>query len=1016
MSYNSHVNSLSWDISTNVLTIFLDASYTSMQTITLSTYQGDPSDPNVNPVASVNVTIDGSSSQIVPTAQVFTLLKDVANAGAEATIWVTGYKIAGSTQANIPRALITSQQSAVVEQFLMVDPSENYLTYVSTTVATFDFYSYKNISEGTAFLLTLTDASSISGFTGYINVSANSILQSVQLSGTSLVGPWILGATYAVSPNNTLAFSSASPSSVDSTLTLSQQILSIAPILLPTWNSLQFTCDTSLNSITVVAPKLLFDSDLSNNRYDTPYLGYDSSATLNYAVNYTNNAGLAQRLPSNSASWREINIYADASGFIGITQGVNSSNPTLLYTLRDSITLVNAIKINSIDYYIGNDLGATSIVSGAVVTSPSITQFTTNQLTVKYPLTSTLRYNNNITVQLPTTLTPALGFSSAVVQLLDASGSLVNGYSQEFTYNKTDVSGNDEYNTITMNNASAKSSWYLKVYPIDSLGNIGYNTIIPLTSYVANNVTTAITAVKCSYALDGSLNSLDLSFNTTNSTGASSITVPKNANNYFDASLNYVDGSLNPLAVTSRSRSIAASSLEHNTTYLPVLVNNVTGKLTYPYASNGELDVIVDYIPLSATGNITYGNAYVFEASAGTIIVSQADPSYNTIPMNIVTPNVTTRMFNQPRLISFLALDNTQTLNNVSIITFLVPYFNSTTYNNTYSTYNKNQFLNSYTMYDYVTSTGVINYTPFNTIADASSGLPYTTTYTGTVSGSVSTNQEVIEVALNNSYSTASIPSAINVWGVTTELNLTAIKTKAVTSTIEAFYIDPTVANSMGFNTLEMTYNNLTSGYALGGVTIILFRSGIYVGETYYAVGSLSLVSNTNKSYTLSLSNNLTTVLQGNYTIMAVSNITNGTYGNFNIVSTLNYPSVSAYPKLNSVVTGTSPSGSSTNSNQLRLQISNNFLNPTTLSIDGTQLVTVAQGAIPSRPVNVQLTNNRASTKTLVATLTSGSATNSYNISVSAPGTGNVLVTPVTQTEYNPPLALLPANGLGQNF
>jgi hypothetical protein len=204
-----------------------------------------------------------------------------------------------------------------------------------------------------------------------------------------------------------------------------------------------------------------------------------------------------------------------------------------------------------------------------------------------------------------------------------------------------------------------------------------------------------------------------------------------------------------------------------------------------------------------------------------------------------------------------------------------------------------------------------------------------------------------------------------------------------------------------------MIYTNLTSGYSLNGVTLIWFRSGVYVGETKYGLGSLTLVANTNKAYTLSLPNNLTTYLQGNYTIMAVSSIGNTTHGNFNIYSTVNYTSSSTYPKLNSVVTGTN--------NQLRLQISNNFSNPTSLSVDGVQLLTVASGAIPSRPVNVQLTNNSASTKTLVASLTSGSNTNSYNISVPAPGTGDVTVTPVQQTEYNPPLALLPANGLGQN-
>jgi hypothetical protein len=1009
---NLTVSGLNYSPTNNELSINYSYSQSGSENLTgivFSTYVSsyNPLTQTPSPISTQTwpVSTNSGSGVDVPNATVINLLKVVpATLLTTPYIYVTGFTY---TNNSTPVTYVYTQ-GAEVFSFLLA--SSNYLNYVNETSVNFNFYSFNNNSAGTPWSLTLTDSNGDVGYNGSItNISATSVSQSILLTP----GEFSKGFAYNGSLVHTEEGSSSS-----STLTLSSQVLSTTPTPLPTWNTLQFTTSTDLSNITVIAPPILFDTTV-NSFYNTPYLGYASDASLNYKVYYVDNTGTSKIYPSNS--WAQFNIVSCGASFNIISQTINDISSVVLYSnsLGNILTGLNIANITSVKYYISNAESNDSTTAITVpITSPYTDQFTSNQITINYPLTSTLQYNNNITVDLSSSVILDASFSTAYVQLLNGAGTIIN--SQTFSYNNTDLSGSNLFNTVTLNNASVDSSWNLLIYPTDSLGNNGYNTVIPLTNYVANNVTTAITAVNCSYALDGSLNSLDLSFNVTNPRGSTSITIPENPNNYFDASLNYVDGSMNPLAVSSRSRSIGAALLQSNTTYFPAVVNNVTGKLTYPYASNADLEAIVNYIPLGASNTITYQNAYVFEASTGTITVGQSDPNYNTIPMNIVTPNVTTRMFNQPRLISFLGLDNNQILNNVSIMTFLTPQFNKTTYDNSYNTYQKNQFLNSYTMYDYVisavestqgtSSSGVISYTQFNGLTDASNGQPYTITYNGTVSGSVSTNQEIISIAVDGSNTTVSTPSTLttNPWSVAT--NLSQIQGKEITSTIQVFNTAPTVANSMGFNTLEMMYDNLTTGYTVSGVTLILFRSGVYVGENLYQVGSqvgqLTPVPNTNKAYLLSLPNNITTVLQGNYTIMAVTNISSA-YGYFNIFSTVNYTSYSQYPELNSVVTGTN--------NQLRLQISNSFSNPTTLSVDDVELVTVAAGAIPSRPVNIQLTNNGVSTKTLFATLTSGSNTNSYNISVAAPGTANVSVTQAQVTEYNPPLVLLPANGLGQN-
>jgi hypothetical protein len=365
---------------------------------------------------------------------------------------------------------------------------------------------------------------------------------------------------------------------------------------------------------------------------------------------------------------------------------------------------------------------------------------------------------------------------------------------------------------------------------------------------------------------------------------------------------------------------------------------------------------------------------------------------------------LTTRMFNQPRLLSFLALDNTQTLQNVSIMTFLLPYYQNATYVN-YSAYQQSQFLASYTMYDYVTSSGVINYTPFTSVSNATSGATYTTSYNGTVSGSTITKQEQIQIALNSTYGASSTPSGIAATWSVTDVNLQNLKNIGITSAISVFNSNPSLTNNSGFNNVKISYSNITNN-TLNSITLILFRSGVYVGETKYSSPASYKVSNTLSDYLITVSNNLSTVLQGNYTIMAVSNMSNSTYGNFNIFSTLAFQSVNIYPTLNNVFTGSN--------NQVRLQVNNNLNTVTSLSIDGTPIANFANSPLQSRPVNAQLTNN-SNTKTFIATLSNGINTNSYNVSIGTPGTANTLITPVNQTEYYPPLVVLPPNGSGPN-
>ena len=1010
---NLTVSSVNWVPSTNALNVQVDLSGTTVTVTGLKLTRTQTGTSSVTVTQRCSFSTSSADTVIVDVCNnnIISLLSGINSNDTVNTpfIYVTGFTY--GTTGSVTDTSYWSPSGTSVPAFMLA-PS-TFLTYNSGSSANFGYYAYNY----TPITLTVT-ANSATIFNGAINPLSSSVSQSSILTPLSPYS-WLPGVIYTGNMNY---------SSSTSVFDLSSQVLAITPVSLPHWNPIQYDITDNSFNIYTYYPALFFDiCGNANKRYDSPYFGYDSSAQIISTINYTTNSNTTSTLTKN------ITVQTNASNPnppTRVPQSVNSttdvSSQSMFYTTISDLSASSVKKINSISYQVINSVGSVT-VSNPPIKLPNSYAFEANDISLNVPSLSNITNNNTIRLDISNTGTApdvSNGYISSISAVLrDASGNEVPGQNKSVSYFNT--SAGSGFNPVIFSGDATYSGTYnVQVTSQDSLGNNGLLTTVPI-SYVPSVVNTAITAAKTNYsATTGLLTSLDLSLNAT-STNASVTLIPMNQNNYFvgnlDASFNVAGNNYNSPA-SNTNVSIPSYQLQSNTIYLPAVANKVSDTVNMYFTSSESfptnLYTAVNYQDLSSNGaaSMQRKNIYVYDSSTVSVDVSIAwagsagsAADYNLLTM--ISPPainlVTTRMFVNPQPMSWVVMNNSGLPTNFYIYSFLRPKFNLTTFN-TYEAYYQNQFLNSYTMYDYLNISGL---TGSSTIA-LPSGVTqtYNTSYTSyNNNSSVSAKQLLfqdngqynVNITGFSSGFTNDDYAIIQGYNITAEVSL--IQTLNTAKDISS-------NNIMGFSNALVTINNPSlAQFSVSSITLLLVRSNrtlenasnndvLIWNNQYSSLTSYAVVSNTSASqYSIPLTGNISNVLQGTYTMYAIVNLTGVNTGtstySVNILTNASSPldSVFTYPKIiQTAYTNTT--------GVLATMINNNYDATTTLEIDNVPIQTLAQNVFPSRVVATQLNIPNTANKNVFAELAlSNGETNYYTITTTG-STSN----PTVVTEYTP--------------
>lgn len=1006
---NLTVNSVNWNQSTNVLNVQGDisgATFT-LTGITVTCQQTGSASKSVT--QAVNYATTGASvsfSKDISTSNLITLFSNVDGSDKinQPLVYVTGFTY---TTSSISNGVVTNSEywiaeSQTVGNFLLAP--DVYLTYNSGSSATLNYLSYNYTSNSITI-----DASGGSVVYGKTVTPSNTVSQSINLVPTSS-SSWLPGITY----KGTLKYSTVS------TFTLIGDVLATTPLQLPPWNPIQYNIYDASFNIRTYFPAQFFDicGNSGDNRYNSPYFGYDSSANVITTINYTDITGVA-----NSAT-NTTNIQTTSVGLNCVPQyvnGLDASASSMYWSPIYDLSLSSVQTIDTISYQVQNSVGITDS-SNAIPSLPFSYTFNTNDISLNVPSSTNITNNNTIRLDISNNSAIAIGDSSGNIKqimtsLLDPSG---NGIENKYV-NYFNTSAGQGFQPVIFNNATSTGTYNIQVGAIDALGEYGIATTIPV-SYLPTTVDTNITAVKCKYSsTTGLFSSLDLSLNKTSS-NANVTTVPMNQNNYFGTVLDVSLSNITPASNTAIS--IPSAKLQTNTLYLPAVANNVSDTVNMAFTNGSGLPVdlytAVNYTDLSANGGSTlpYSKVYVYNTLFSTANVSSpwtgTATNYNLLDMSnaaLTLSNrvITTRMFVNPQPMSWVVMVNSSSSPNYFYIySFLRPNFDINIFNN-FTPYYQTQLLNSYTMYDYLNISGLIG--EDTTAIPDGTAQNYTTSYSSNTLCSSFSEQQVL-FADNTS-------TVVNTTGFSTNMTtedyqiLSNYDLTVDVEMIQSLSVAKDISsnNVMGFNQVSVTVNNPNfASFDIAGVTLLLVRSNntlgsnnsVLVWNNEYLPSSLTskTTNETSKQYLINVGANISNVLQGTYqmyAIVSLKNVNNGlgiTY-NINLLSNAANMDVSyRYPKI-------IQTAYSNTTGVLSTMINNNYLSTTNIAIDGVDIQTLAENVFQSRVVATQLNIPNTGTKNVFAELSTSEPTAISNyFTITATNSGTTTNTVVT--EYTP--------------
>jgi len=1012
---NLVVNSVNWSPSSNTMNVQVDLVDLSNNKSVTSLFLDSIQDGSIkSSYVSQTVTpafVDASGVVTVPvtTPTLISLLSTISATGTAPYVRVTGYTyadISGNTY-TVKNTTFWQSSEAQISAFMLA--SSTYLKYNSPSDSTFSYYSYNYTPIG----LTINPVSGTTTFNGDITPSTTSVTQSTKLEPVATT-KWTPGITY----DGSLNYSSST-----SVFGLSNQVLAIKPIQLPDWNPIQYDITDNIFNMRTYFPKQFFDlCGNTNSRYDSPYFGYDSSAQVITTINYSTKTKTTGTLVNNSL----IQTDTTSSGLTAVKQFINDvSGDSMWFNSITDLSSNNVQKIDSISYQVKNSVDSIT-VNNPFVALPSTYAFVANDISLNVPSLTILTNNN--TIQLDASASSIASgvannnINSISTLLRDASGNVVANSSNLNYFNTTAGKG---FNSRTFpGNNSYDGTYNIQVSSQDAYGNSGIVTTIPV-DYSPSIVGTAITATKVKYnSTTGAFISLDLSLNETNTTRASVTTIPMNQNNYFVASLDpsfNVSGTNYNLPATSKTVTISASYLSPNTVYLPTIVNKVADTVGLYYnndsTNTADLYTVVNYTDLSSNGTITRQNVYVYDSSTASVAVSTAwagtATNYNLLTMQSPLTSVnlaTQRMFVNPQVMSWVVMNNEgSSPDNFYAYSFLRPNFILSTFN-TYSAYYQNQFLNSYTMYDYLNISGL---TGTSSVALPVTGIVQTfnTNYNSNNNNSSETSKQQLfkDIGSHNVVNTGfSLDWAEGDYDIIKSYNLTA-EVDMIETLNNA--LDASSNNTMGFNNVVVTVNNPTlASFTVSSITLLLIRKNqtlqsnngdnrVLVTNITQSSPTLVATNTTSNQYVVNVSN-ITNVLQGTYkmyAIVSLTSINNGLGVSYN-VNLLSAPSDETdyyykYPEIVQTVYTNS-------TGKLLTMINNSYVDTTTFSIDNVDIKTIAQSVFPSRVISTQLNIPNSASKTMLAELSlpNSNISNYYNITTT---TGNSATNTVV-TEYTP--------------